>query len=292
MYPSQFTHVPVESVEEALDALQEYDDSELIAGGQSLVPLQKTRFASPEYLIDISGLDNLRYVEDTGNSVEVGALARHTDIERADPIVESVYLFSECIGQIADWPVRNQGSFGGTIAEADPSGDYLPVLQVLNPDITVQGLDGERTIPFNEFYIGMFTVDLEEGELITSASLPKLTPSVEDGGIGSTYKKHAERSGDYALVGVAAIVEVDGDDVITNARLSIGSVGPLTQATEAEKTVEGTTLESDVLDQAEAAVRDAVLPDEGGSEGEYKEAMAGEFAGRAIKTAYERALDN
>lgn len=291
MYPSQFKHVPVGSVDEAIAALEQYDDAELIAGGQSLVPLQKTRFASPDHLIDITGIEALEYVEDTGDAVEIGALARHSQIQHADPVVEGVPLFSECISQIADWPVRNQGSFGGTVAEADPSGDYLPVLQVLDPEITLAGPDGERTVPFEEFYLGMFTVDMDDYELIVSAELPKVAPGEDGDAVGSTYRKHAERSGDYAIVGVAAIVTVDGDGVVTDADLSIGAVGPLTRPTDAERVVVGTTMDDEALDDAATAARTAVRPDEEGTEGAYKEAMTGEFVERALETAYDRAVD-
>lgn len=291
MYPSKFEHIPVQSIDDALDALEQYDDAELLAGGQSLVPLQKTRFASPDHVIDITPLDELKYVEENDDDVEIGALATHTEIQQASSVKDHVPVFSECIGQIADWPVRNQGTFGGTVAEADPSGDYLPVMQVMNPDITVRGPDGDRTIPFDEFYIGMFTVDLEEKELLISGRFPKLSAAVPDAeGIGSTYKKHAERSGDYALVGVAAIVAVDENDVVVEARLSIGAVGPLTRASEAESIVEGTTLGDETLADASDAVKGAVLPDEEGYEGEYKREMAGTFAEQSLRTAYDRAI--
>lgn len=290
MYPSKFEHVPVESVEEAITALQEYDDAELIAGGQSLVPLQKTRFASPDHLIDITGVDELQYVKDNNDAVKVGALARHTEIQRSQPINDHVYLFSECISQIADWPVRNQGTFGGTIAEADPSGDYLPIMQVLNPEITVVGPDGERTLSFEEFYIGMFTVDMDDEEIVTQARIPKLS-NADTAAVGSTYKKHAERSGDYALVGVAAIVAVDTDGQVTDVDLSIGAVGPLTCPEEAETIVEGTSLDEETLSAAGNSVRETILPDEEGAEGDYKEDMAGEFTERALQTAYNRAME-
>ncbi|MGQ3414409.1 xanthine dehydrogenase family protein subunit M [Natrinema versiforme] len=293
MYPSKFEHVPVQSIDDAITALKEYDDAELIAGGQSLVPLQKTRFASPDHLIDIGNIDELQYVEAEDDAVRVGALATHTEIQQAPPIRDHVHLFSECISQIADWPVRNQGTFGGTIAEADPSGDYLPVMQVLNPDIELAGPEGERMVPFDEFYIGMFTVDMAETELVIGARIPKIETAVPDAAaVGSTYKKHAERSGDYALVGIAAIVAIDADGMVADAKLSVGAVGPLTRATEAEAAVEGTELDENALNEAAAAVREAVLPDEEGPEGEYKEAMAGEFAERALQTAYERATEN
>ena len=293
MYPSKFEHIPVQSIDDALDALEQYDDAELLAGGQSLVPLQKTRFASPDHVIDITPLDELKYVEVNDDDVEIGALATHTEIQQASSVQDHVPLFSECIGQIADWPVRNQGTFGGTVAEADPSGDYLPVMQVMNPDIPVRGPDGDRIIPFDEFYISMFTVDLEEKELLISGRFPKLSTAVPDAeGIGSTYKKHAERSGDYALVGVAAIVAVDENDVVVEARLSIGAVGPLTRASEAESIVEGTTLGDETLADASDAVKGAVLPDEEGYEGEYKREMAGTFAEQSLRTAYNRAITN
>lgn len=289
MYPSTFEHVAVETVPDALDALQTYDDAELLAGGQSLVPLQKTRLSSPDHLIDITGIEDLAYVKDAGEKIEIGALARHTEIQQSSLVQEHVQLFDESIRQIADWPVRNQGSFGGTVAEADPSGDYLPVMQVLNPEITIVGPDGERTVPFEEFYIGMFTVDLDDHELITKADLPKLTPSEDGGAVGSTYKKHAERSGDYAFASVAAIVEVDADGIVTDTRLSVGAVGPLTRPEPAENVVEGTELGEDTLNEANAVVQEEVLPDEEGEEGDYKEAMAGAFTEQALEAAYERA---
>ncbi|GAA0217088.1 MULTISPECIES: FAD binding domain-containing protein [Halobaculum] len=292
MYPRKFEHVSVRTVEEALDALETYDDAELLAGGQSLVPLQKTRFASPDYLIDITDIEELRYVEEDENEVRIGALAKHTDIQQANPIQDHVRLFSECIGEIADWPVRNQGTFGGTLAEADPSGDYLPVMKVLNPTIELTGPEGNREVPFEEFYFGMFTVDMDDEEILTGARLPKLQSLVPDAvAVGSAYEKHAERSGDYALVGVAIVVGVDTDGLVTEARVSVGAVGPLVRVTDAESVVKGTTLDEDALNAAATAVEKTVQPDEEGSEGEYKEAMAGEFAKRALSSAYDRATE-
>jgi carbon-monoxide dehydrogenase medium subunit len=288
MYPPKFDHVPVDSVEEAVAALQRHDDAELIAGGQSLVPLQKTRFASPDHLVDLTAIEGLDYVREAGDAVEIGALATHTEIRRADPVRSHLGLFAECIGQIADWPVRNQGTFGGTVAEADPSGDYLPVLQVLDPDVVLVGPDGERTVPFEEFYIGMFTVDMADAEVLVEGRLPKLEPSLEGGAIGSCYEKHAERSGDYAIVGVAAVVEVDEAGVVVDADVSIGAVGPLTHATSVAAAVTDTTMDDEALDEAAAAAREAVVPDAEGRDGAYQEAMAGEFTKRALRTAYER----
>lgn len=291
MYPSTFEYVRAESVAEAVDLLETYDEAELLAGGQSLVPLQKTRFASPDQVIDLGGIDGLDYLTEDGEYIRIGAMTRHTTAERSDLIVEHVPLFSECISQIADWQVRNQGTVGGTVAEADPNGDYFPPLKLLNPDVVVQGPDGERVVSFEDFYLGMFTVDLEHAELITEVRLPKVTPVEGAVAVGSTYKKHAERSGDYAIVGVAAIVHVDDEDRIVEANVSVGGVGPLFVATEAEAAVEGTKLDDDALEKAGELVDEEALADIGGREGQYQEKMASVFTKRALQAAYENATE-
>lgn len=291
MYPSPFEYVSVDSVSEAISQLQDLEDAELLAGGQSLIPLQKMRLAAPDYVIDMNGIEELEYIEDGDSVVRVGALARHTAIERHPSVRERVFLFSECISQIADQQVRNQGTMGGTVAEADPSGDYFPPLKLLNPEIVIEGPDGERTVDFEEFYIGMFTVDLDDRELLTEVRLPKLTPASGAVSVGSAYEKHAERSGDYAIVGEAAIVHVDDDGTIVDANLAVGAVGPLFRAEAAEDVVEGTTLGEDTLAEVETIVSEAATPDEGGVEGEYKKSMAGTFAKRALQSAYDRALE-
>jgi carbon-monoxide dehydrogenase medium subunit len=292
MYPSTFEYLEASSVPEAISLLEEHEGAELLSGGQSLVPLQKNRLANPEYLIDLNPITALEYIEETSDDIRLGALARHTAVERHEAVREHVPLFSEAISQIADQQVRNQGTVGGTVAEADPSGDYLPPFKLLDPEIVVTGSDGERAVPFEEFYLGMFTVDMEHAELITEIRLPKLEPA--DGAVayGSTYRKHARRSGDYAIVGVAAIVSVNEDREVVDADVAVGSVGPLFRATDVEAVVEGTTLDDADLDAASEAVVEVAEADEGGREGRYRERMAGEFTKRALRTAYERATEN
>lgn len=292
MYPSPFEYLEASSVSEAVSLLEEYEDAELLSGGQSLLPLQKNRLANPPYLIDINPINDLEYIEETTDQIRLGALARHTAIRHHDAVKDNAFLFSEAISQIADQQVRNQGTVGGTVAEADPSGDYLPPFKLLNPEVIVTGPEGKRTVSFEEFYLGMFTVDVGEAELITEVRVPKLRPEDDAVALGSTYQKHAKRSGDYAIVGVAAIVSVDGDGMITDANVAIGSVGPLFRPTEAESTVEGTTLDDDILDAAADAASEAAESDEMGRQGRYREQMAGEFTRRALQTAYKRATED
>lgn len=291
MYPSQFEHIQAETLEDAVSLLAEHEDAELLAGGQSLIPLQKMRLATPERVIDLNGLDELEYVTETQADIRIGAMTRHTAIQQSDAVKEHVPLFSECIGQIADRQVRNQGTMGGTVAEADPDGDYFPPLKLLDPEIVVVGPDGERTTNWEDLYLGMFTLDLEHEELISEVRLPKIEPIDDATAVGSAYTKHAERSGDYAIVGVAAIVHVDDSETIVDANLSVGAVGPLFRAAAAEDAVEGTDLSEDALERAAEAVSEEAMADAEGREGEYQEKMAGVFAKRALTSAYERARE-
>jgi carbon-monoxide dehydrogenase medium subunit len=289
MYPSSFEYHEASSVPDAISLLQEYEEAEILSGGQSLVPLQKNRLANPEYVIDLNPIEDLEYIEEGSDDVRLGALARHTAVRHHDAVREYAPLFSEAISQIADQQVRNQGTVGGTVAEADPSGDYLPPFKLLNPDVVVTGPDGDRVVPFEEFYLGMFTVDMDHEELITEVRLPHLEPVEGATAFGSTYKKHAERSGDYAIVGVAAIVHTDDEGVVVDADLAVGSVGPLFRAEEAEDEVVGTTLDDDTLEAVSETVTEVAMSDEMGREGQYREQMAGVFTKRALRTAYERA---
>jgi carbon-monoxide dehydrogenase medium subunit len=135
----------------------------------------------------------------------------------------------------------------------------------------------------------MFTVDMDHAELITEVRLPKIEPVEGATAVGSTYHKHAERSGDYAIVGVAAIVHVDDDERVVEADVAVGSVGPLFRAEAAEAVVEGTTLDDETLESAAERVSQAAMADEMGREGNYREQMAGVFTKRALQTAYDRA---
>ncbi|WP_336361511.1 FAD binding domain-containing protein [Haladaptatus sp. ZSTT2] len=290
MYPSEFKYLAAESVDDALTLIADHEFAEILAGGQSLIPLQKERLAMPDYVIDISEIAELDYIEETADEIRLGAVTTHTTAEESELVREHVFIFSECISKIADRLVRNRGTVGGTVVEADPDGDYMPVMKLLNPDVVVTGPDGERVIPFSEFYIGMFTVDIEEDELLTEVRLPKLPLLPEAAGVGSTYKKHVNRSGDYAIVGVAALVHVDDDGSIIDARVTIGSVGPLLTSEGAADAVVGTKLDEASLEAAADAVEAEVMPDQEGRLGAYKRAMAGEFTQQALRTAYERAL--
>lgn len=290
MYPSSFEYHEATSISDAISLLEEHEQAELLSGGQSLIPLQKNRLANPEHVIDLNSIEDLEYIKEGSDDIRLGALARHTAVQHHEAVREHGFLFSEAISQIADQQVRNQGTVGGTIAEADPSGDYLPPFRLLNPDVVVTGPDGERVVPFEAFYLGMFSVDMEHEELVTEVRLPKLKPVEGASAFGSTYKKHAERSGDYAIVGVAAIVHTDDNGAVVDADIAVGSVGPLFQAKEAEDAVMGTSLDDDTLEAASKAARDAATADEMGREGKYREQMTGVFTKRALETAYDRAM--
>jgi carbon-monoxide dehydrogenase medium subunit len=198
--PVAFTYRRPSSVSEVLDLLVEHgDEAKLLAGGHSLLPLMKLRLAAPEVLIDLAGLDELRYVRDEGDTIAIGALTRYRDLE-IDPILaEHAPLVAHAAGAIGDPQVRHRGTIGGSLVHADPAGDLPAAVLVSDAVLVLRGPEGEREIPVDEFFVGPFTTPLAEDELLTEIRLPKQT------GIGWGYEKFTRREIDWAIVGVAAL---------------------------------------------------------------------------------------
>ncbi|WP_245902936.1 FAD binding domain-containing protein [Salinigranum rubrum] len=172
MKPTQFEYDRPESMDEALELLEEHLDAELLAGNQSLGIIMANRFASPERLVDINRLDDLAFVDIGEDEVEIGAMTRHRTLERHDDLRAVLEVLPEAAEQIAGPAVRNRGTMGGSVAEADPAGNYPTVLSALGGELHVASVEGERTIPADDYFIGYMFTDLEENELITSVSFP------------------------------------------------------------------------------------------------------------------------
>jgi aerobic carbon-monoxide dehydrogenase medium subunit len=197
--PAAFTYHRAASVDDAVRLLGELDDPRVLAGGHSLLPAMKLRLSTPAALVDIGripGLDSI--VEEDGNSVRIGALARHADIASSDLVRHWCPALSDAAGQIGDRQVRNRGTIGGSLAHADPGADYPPVLVALAATITVAGAGGTRDIAAADFFTGLFTTALQPGELITSVRVPA--------GRTSAYVKHPHPASGYSVVGVAVVI--------------------------------------------------------------------------------------
>jgi carbon-monoxide dehydrogenase medium subunit len=201
MIPAPFEYRRVGTVDEAIQALSDGPDAKLLAGGHSLLPLMKLRLARPSLLVDISRLEELKYVKEDGDRVAIGALTRHHDVANSEVLQELCPIVSYAAGEIGDPQVRHVGTIGGSVAHADPASDLPSVLVALDAEMIVRGPGGVRSVGAGDFFKGLFEPDLATDEVLTEIRVPKTT------GRGWSYLKFHRRAQDWALVGVAALAQ-------------------------------------------------------------------------------------
>ena len=222
MTPYPFTYHKATSVEDAISQLQQLgDEATWVAGGHSLVPSMKLRLSNPSALIDLQGLETLKSITNGGPSIHIGALSTHRSVEKNALLLDKCPVMAQVASGIGDPQVRNKGTIGGSLAHADPSADYPAIVLALGATITVQGPNGKRTIPADEFFTGMFETALDEHELITKVSVPVL-----DDNTGTSYAKFSNPASRYAVVGVAAYIEKNREGHCTTARIAITGAAP------------------------------------------------------------------
>jgi CO/xanthine dehydrogenase FAD-binding subunit len=286
--PAPFTYVRPSTSAEALRLLDEYGETaKPLAGGQSLIPLLNLRLARIDYLVDIArlpGLDGIA-VAPSGELV-IGSLVRHRELVGSPLVRRHAPLLSECAPLIGHPAIRNRGTLGGSIAHADPAAELPAALVALEATIVATSSNGAREIPATGFFRDLFTTALEPGELITAVCVPPARPRT-----GWAFLELARRHGDFALVGVAVGVSLDGEGRCTDARLAFLGVGTTpVRAAGAEALLSGSTPEPEVL--AEAA-RQASAPLEPFGDlhatGAYRKTAAAVCAERALALALERA---
>ena len=286
MIPGQFEYHAPSTLDEALALLAEHgSDARVLAGGQSLIPLMKLRLASPAVLIDLNGVDSLSGIEEADGQLRIGAMTRHSALERSELIGSRYPLIADAAAVIADPLVRNRGTTGGSLAHADPAGDLGSVMTALGAEVVVNGPGGERTLPIDELLLGPFTTTLEEGEILTEVRVPQ--PAERSGG---AYEKLERKVGDFATAAVAVQLTRENGSC---ASIGIGltAVGPTTiRASEAEDALRGGSLDEDALRAAAVLAAAASDPaaDLRGSE-EYKRDMVRVLTLRALRRAIERA---
>ncbi len=200
MIPAAFDYVRVDSADAAIAALVEHgDEAKLLAGGHSLVPLMKLRLATPAVLVDVGRLDALQYIEDRGDHVAVGALTRHRAVETSELLRAEAPILPYATSHVGDPQVRHRGTIGGSLAHGDPASDLPAVLLALGATLVVQGPEGTREIPADEFFTGFLETALGETELLTEIKVPKAP------GAGWSFQKFNRRAQDWAIVGVACV---------------------------------------------------------------------------------------
>ena len=284
MLPSKFDYHRPESLDEALRLLAELDGAKVLAGGQSLIPLMKLRLSALEHLVDINRVPGLDGIEETGGELRIGALARHNVVAGSE-VVAKYPMIAAAAPQIADPIVRNLGTIGGSLAHADPAGDYGAVMLAAGASVVARSVRGERVIPMTEFLVDVFTTSLEDDELLTEVRVP--TPSARAGG---TYLKLERKIGDFATVGAALQVELS-NGTIGRAGIALTGVGSTNvHATDAEASLAGAEPTEEALAEAARLAAGSTDPvsDVRGS-AEYKRHVAEVFVLRGLTTAAEMA---
>jgi carbon-monoxide dehydrogenase medium subunit len=283
--PASFDYEVAESAEHAVALLGTREDAKLLAGGHSLLPLMKLRFARPELIVDIGRLRELAYVRNGSNdSLAIGALTRHADVA-GDPLVqEHCPLLSHAASLVGDPQVRHRGTIGGSLAHGDPASDLPGVLLALDATLVARGPDGERTIAAADFFRAFFETALGPQELLTEIRVPKL------GQAGWSYLKFRRRAQDWATVGVAAIVRRDGGATIRSGAVGLVNMGqtPL-RATGVEAALAGAAAEPDTAARAAQVADEGTSPpsDTGGS-ANYRRHLVKVLVKRALEEALTR----
>ena len=280
MHPAPFDYEVAESVDHAIELLGQYgEDARPLAGGHSLIPLMRLRLAAPTALIDLGRLDNLRYVREDGDHLAIGALTPHREILNNDLVNEHCGILGYTAGLLGDPSVQHRGTIGGTLAHGDPAGDMPSVMCALEGKLVVQGPDGERTVPALEFFKDYLFTDLEPQEVVTEVRVPKLGSNT-----GWSYKKFSRRSQDWAIVGVAAVVERDNGS-ISSARIGLTSMGstPL-RASVAEQALSGAS--GDQIAEAANSADEGTSPgSDDAASAEFRRHLARVWTRRAVEEA-------
>ncbi len=283
--PAPFEYERATSVEGALEALQRLgSEARIIAGGHSLLPMMKLRLANPDHLIDINDLHELSYIREEGPELRIGALTRHVELLKSELLALRFPIFRDAEQVIADPVVRNRGTIGGSLCQADAAEDLSAVCSALKGKAVIRGPGGERVVDLGEFYIGPFTTAVGEGEMLTEIRL-RLRP-----GAGSAHEKVERRAGDWAGAAASAALWIE-DGTIADAGVALSAVGPTTvQVARAEELLRGKAPSEELFAEAgEIASEDcAPLPD-GRGPVDYKRHLAGVLTKRALRRAAARA---
>lgn len=285
MIPPAFDYHAPTSVPEALALLGRLGpDAKLLAGGHSLLPMMKLRFAQPAHLIDLNRIDALRGIREEGGTVVIGAMTVENDVIASPVLQARVPLLSEAARQIADPQVRNRGTIGGDIAHGDPANDHPALSLAVDASFVLEGPQGRREVKADDFYLGPYMTALAEDEILTEIRVPAFAPRT-----GSAYAKLKRKTGDWATAGAAVVLRLDGGRVAA-VRVALTNVAPTAvRVPDAEAVLLGQTLSDALVAQAAAGVMAACDPaDDLRGDRDYKTAMAGEMFRRALRQAAER----
>ncbi len=287
MKPPRFQYCAPDMLDEALILLEQHaDDTKVLAGGQSLIPLLNMRLASPAYLVDINHLSELHYIEPEDGYLAIGATVRQAQVERSTLVQQEHPLLVEVVRHIGHAQIRSRGTVVGSIAHADPAAELPALLTCLNGEVALQSTHGERVLKAEEFFTGYLSTAITEGEMVSEVRFPWMPPQA-----GWSFLEFARRMGDYALVGAAAILTPGLDDRCLTAQIAyLGIAGAPVRARQVEQVLPGSTLDKQALDQAAELARDLVSEDmeDVHATVDYRRALTAELTRRVLTAAWAR----
>ncbi len=287
MKPPRFHYCAPHMLDEALALLdQNSEDTKVLAGGQSFIPLLNMRLASPTYIVDINHIAELLYIEQEDGYLAIGATVRQRQVERSVLVQEKHPLLVEVIKHIGHMQIRNRGTVVGSVAHADPAAELPALLTCLNGEVLMQSIHGERVIKAEEFFTGYLSTAIEPGEMLTEVRFPLIAPKA-----GWAFLEFARRSGDYALVGAVAVLNPAADGRCASARIAyLGIAGAPIRGHNVEAAIVDTALDETALDAAAAASRKLVSDDmeDVHASVEYRRVLTGELTKRVLRTAWEQ----
>jgi carbon-monoxide dehydrogenase medium subunit len=280
--PLAFDYEVAESVDHAVELLGQHgDEAKLLAGGHSLLPIMKLRLAAPAVLVDLGRIDDLRYVRDEGDTLAIGAMTRHCDVERDPTLLEHCGLLPYTAHLVGDPSVRHRGTIGGSLSHGDAASDLPSAVLALDGELVVRGPNGERRVAARDFFEDYLETDLAPDEVLTEIRVPKLN------GAGWSYQKFNRRAQDWAVVGVAAVVE-RSNGTIGSARIGLTNMGSTpVRATAAESALSGSS--PDAVAEATQSADEGTSPaSDIAASSEYRRHLARVLSRRAVEEALSR----
>jgi len=279
MIPSKFDYVRPNSVDEAVAALKAGgEDSKVITGGQSMLPLLRLRLAAPSILVDCARIDEMKGVKDNGDSVTIGAATTHWDVLHNDIVKTHVKLLADATATVADPQVRHRGTFGGALAHGDPAGDLPAVVLALDATMEIAGAKGRRHVAAKDFFVDYFTTAVGPDEILVSITIPKLGK-----GWGTCYEKFNRTASGWAVVGVAAAVKVEGGK-ITDARIGLTNCAAVpVRASSVESALKGASISAAEIEAAsQSAAEGTRATSDLAADKEYREHLMRVVTARAV----------
>ncbi len=287
MIPANFNYHKATSLKEAIALSQELgEEAKYMSGGHSLLPMMKLRFATPEHIIDISKIEGLSYIKEDGDMLKIGALTTQTEMEHNTLLKENYPIFGDAVWLTADPSVRNCGTIGGNVAHGDAANDQPALMLAMRATIIAEGIDGEKTIPIDEFFHGFYMTALEPSDVLTEIQIPKSTKNS-----GGAYYKVERKVGDYATAGVAVHVELDEAGVCQEIGIGLTNVSAVPMRLErGEEVLRGKKITDDLIEQIGIIAGEDCEPESDlrGSEA-YKRSIVNTITKRMLNKALERA---